>query len=91
MSKKKKTNPRRIPVSKATLRKEVEATKGESVNRTLAIFLTVLCDKFGYGEEELKAVQDGVRNLADSVVRGYVNVDDLMEVLWTEYKIDIHT
>lgn len=89
MGKKKKTNPRRIPVSKATLRKEVEATKGMSIDLAMALFLTVMCDKFGFDQEQLKKVWDEVNSLSQSVVQGYVNIWDLVEVLDTEYGITL--
>lgn len=89
MGKKKKTNPRRIPVSKATLRKEVEATKAMSVDLAIAMFLTVMCDKFDYDEEQLRKVWHEVNSLSDSVAKGYVDINDLMDVLEDEYGIKL--
>lgn len=89
MAKKKRVNPHRRPVNMATVRKVREETKDEAVNLAIALFLTVLCDKFGYDAEKLKAVWDAVNSLSDSVVKGYVNVDDLKTVLREEYGIEI--
>lgn len=89
MAKKKKVNPRRQPVSKATIRKVASEAKDEAVGLAIAMFLTTLCDKFGYDAEKLKAVWDAVNALSDSVVKGYVDVDDLKQVLREEYGIEI--
>ena len=89
MAKKKRVNPRRQPVTKAMVRKVAEDTKEQAVNLAIALFLTVLCDKFGYDADSLKAVWDAVNDLSDSVVKGYVNVEDLKQVLREEYGIEI--
>ncbi|MBP3699150.1 MAG: hypothetical protein J6J01_06705 [Oscillospiraceae bacterium] len=64
--KKKRVNPNRIPVSKATV-----------------------CDKFGYDSDSLQDVWKEVNALSDGVVKGYVNVNDLLQVLDEEYGIMI--
>lgn len=89
MAKKKRVNPHRRPASVATVRKIAEETKGTAVSLAIALFLTVLCDKFGYDADSLKAVWDAVNDLSDSVVKGYVNVQDLKQVLREEYGIEI--
>lgn len=89
MGKKKKTNPRRIPVSKATLRKEVEATKETSIDLAMALFLTVMCDKFGFDAEQLQKVWHEANSLSDGVAKGYVDINDLITVLETEYEIKL--
>ena len=89
MAKKKRVNPNRQPVTKAMVRKVAEDTKEQAVNLAIALFLTVLCDKFGYDADSLKAVWDAVNDLSDSVVKGYVNVEDLKQVLREEYGIEI--
>ena len=93
---KKKTNPRRIPASQADInkvRRELKQAKtevtGDAVSLAISMFLTVLCDKFGYDAESLQAVWAEVNNLSDSVVKGYVNVEDLKQVLREEYGIEI--
>lgn len=89
MAKKKRVNPRRRPVTMATVKRVKEKTKDEAVSLAIAMFLTVLCDKFGYDADSLKAVWDAVNDLSDSVVKGYVNVPDLKQVLREEYGIEI--
>lgn len=86
---KKRVNPNRRPVTMATVRRVKEETKDEAVSLAISMFLTVLCDKFGYDAESLQAVWAAVNELSDSVVKGYVNVEDLKQVLREEYGIEI--
>ena len=89
MAKKKRVNPHRRPASLATVRKIAEDVKGEAVSLAIALFLTVMCDKFGFDAEQLQKVWAEVNDLSDSVVKGYVNVQDLKQVLREEYGIEI--
>lgn len=86
---KKRVNPNRQPVNRAMVRKIAEETKDEAVSLAIALFLTVMCDKFGFDAESLQAVWAEVNDLSDSVVKGYVNVADLKQVLREEYGIEI--
>ena len=81
---KKKVNPRRVPVSKA----ELDATD-LAVETALAMFLTVLRDREGYGPKRLKRVWDGIQDLTDSVTKGYVSLADLKTVLRDEAGIEV--
>ena len=56
MAKKKRVNPHRRPASLATVRKIAEDVKGEAVSLAIALFLTVMCDKFGFDAEQLQKV-----------------------------------
>lgn len=82
---KKKVNPHRQPVTMAQVKRE----RNNVINFTMALFLTVMCDKFGFDVEQLKKVWDEVNCLSDSVAKGYVNIFDLMEVLDSEYGIKL--
>lgn len=86
---KRRVNPHRIPVSKASVKKLQGAITSDAINLSMALFLTVLCDKFGYDSETLKDVWREVNALSDSVAKGYVNVNDLLRVLDGEYDIQI--
>lgn len=87
--KKKRVNPNRIPVSKATVKKLRENITSDAINLAMALFLTTLCDKFGYDSDSLQDVWKEVNALSDGVVKGYVNVNDLLQVLDEEYGIMI--
>ena len=89
MAKKKRVNPHRRPVTMATVNRVKEETKDQAVSLAIALFLTVMCDKFGFDAEQLQKVWAEVNDLSDSVVKGYVNVQDLKQVLREEYGIEI--
>ena len=89
MAKKKRVNPHRRPVTMATVNRVKEETKDQAVSLAIALFLTVMCDKFGFDAEQLQRVWAEVNDLSDSVVKGYVNVQDLKQVLREEYGIEI--
>ena len=72
----KKTNPRNRPVSEA----DVKRAKKQAQD--------VLIDKHGYTHDQIKAVQDDLNYLADSVAKGYVKWNDIAQVLEDEY--DVH-
>lgn len=81
---KKKTDPRRIPCSKADVERAKKDATGEAVSYAWAIMFTVLRDKFGYGPVRLNRIWDEVNKLSDSIIRGYVNVNDLIRTLKDE-------
>lgn len=84
MTKKKKVNPRKKPVTQADLNKAKNAAISEAIEMTWAIFFNVLRDKEGYTTEDLQRVWGEVNNLSDSIVQGYVNVADLKYILKQE-------
>ena len=86
---KRRVNPHRIPVSKASVKKLQGAITSDAINLAMALFLTTLCDKFGYDSDSLQDVWKEVNALSDGVVKGYVNVNDLLRVLDEEYGITI--
>lgn len=47
----------------------------------MLITLTVLHDKFGFGEKRLDRFENEYINLLDSFNKGYITIDDLNEVL----------
>lgn len=85
----KKVNPRRRPATVADVEKARKSARDEAVGYALAMFLTVMRDREGYGAQRLKRVWDGIQDLSDSVARGYVNLDDLVTALKDEAGIEI--
>lgn len=81
---KKKVNPRRVPVTMATVNK----TRDESIHLAMAIFLNVLKD-MGQDNETIKFVWDRVDKLSREVADGRVNLWDFVQVLYDEYGIDL--
>lgn len=82
--KKKRTNPNRIPVSKADLKRASERATNDSIDHAWAIFFSVLRDKENLSNEYLRRIWNGVEELSDSVGKGYVNVADLKNTLKEE-------
>ena len=82
MSKKKKVNPNRIPATKADVEKAKKQAVDEAVSFAWAVFFTVMRDKEGYGTRvRLPRLWARVRDLIDSITKGYVSVADLKEEL----------
>ena len=57
----------------------------------MVLGLTVLHDKFGFGQKRLERYIDEVVALLDSYNKGYINVQDLEQVLLDEVKLKITT
>lgn len=56
---------------------------------TMTIFFSVLCDKHGATDAELRRFWDEVNYLSESIVQGYVSLADLRHTLRTEREIEI--
>ena len=84
---KKKTNPRRQPVTMA----DVKRAKGDAQDKALqaawSIFFTVLRDKEGYTLDDLRRTWEEVEDLSDSIAKGYLDWKDIRQVLEEEYEV----
>lgn len=78
---KKKVNPRHRPATQADVNKAKKTAKNEAMEVTLGIVLTVLRDKKGYDEEEMRSFWNDAQYLSDSILKGYVSIHDLIDVL----------
>lgn len=58
-----------------------------AITATASIFLTVLFDKEGYVQEDIRRIWGEVNELSDSVAKGYVDIRDLRRTLEDEYDI----
>ncbi len=81
-----KTNPRKRPASQADVRRAEAKAVNDAVRMTSAIFLTVLCDKFG-GADYIPDVWREVSKLSEEIKEKRVSVPDLIRMLDTEYNI----
>ena len=79
----KKVNPRRIPASQADIVKAQE----KACHLAMAIFLTVLKDKFNFSNDDIVRAWDEWDSLSESIKKGYVNLKDLTDTLNEEYNI----
>lgn len=84
---KKKINPRRIPATMADVEKAKKEVQDKTICLAWAIFFTVLRDKHGFGKQRLARVWSEVNELSDSIIKGYVNVNDLAKALEVEANI----
>lgn len=84
MAKKKKVNPRKVPVSQSDLMR----VRDESIHLSMAIFLTVLKDDFGFDNDQIALAWDRLDKLSKEVAENRVNLRDLVGVLAEEYNID---
>lgn len=55
----------------------------------MTILFSVLCDKHGATDAELRQFWDEVNYLSESIVQGYVSLADLRHTLRTERGIEI--
>lgn len=81
---KKRTNPRRIPVTRADVERAKAEAVEEAVKLVWSIFFTVLRDKEGYELDGLCRVWDEAEKLSDSISQGYCTASDLRDVLKQE-------
>lgn len=72
-----------------SVREQVAIARDRAVDTTVAIFLTVLCDKEHADAEIIRRVWGEVNALSDEIREGRVNVKDLKRVLWEEYGVGI--
>lgn len=83
---KKKINPRRRPLSEA----DVIRIQDNAVHLAFVIFLTVLKDKFGFSNDDIVKAWYEADKLSEEVLRDeLVKLNDLVDVLRDEYKIDL--
>lgn len=85
MSKKKKVNPRKIPLSQA----DVPKIRDEAIHLAFAIFLTVLKDDMNFDNDQIVYAWERADKLSKSAADGWVNLWDLVGVLKEEYNIDL--
>lgn len=81
---KKKVNPRRKPATYADICIAKKQAQEKAIELTWSIFFTVLCDKEGFGIEDLQRVWAECEDLSDSIAKGYCTVKDLRQILKEE-------
>lgn len=81
---KKKTNPRRQPVTMAEVKRAKTDAEDRALKAAWSIFFTVLRDKEGLTLDDLRRVWGEVEDLSDSIAKGYCTVSDLREILKLE-------
>ncbi len=85
----KKKNPA-VVLKQSDVRNLKKDAANEGIKGALIIFFTVMRDKEGYGIKRLKRIYNAATDLADSLQKGYVKMEDLERVLVEEADIKIH-
>ena len=85
----KRVNPRKRPASQADVTRAKKEAKDKAVEIAWSIFFTVLCDKEGYTQEDLRRIWNEVEDLSDSITKGYCTVKDLRSILHDEMGVDL--
>lgn len=89
MSAGKKINPRRRPASEADIKRAKAAASDQAVKLSLAIFLTVMKDKFDFDNDQLIEAWAAMNKLSEEIAERRVSAWDLVNVLSEEYGIDL--
>ena len=77
--KKKRVNPRRKPATQADVEKAKRQAQTHAINMVWAVFFTALRDKERFGYK--RRVWDEVNYISDSIDKGYIDIDDLVNEL----------
>ena len=89
MSNGKKVNPRRRPASEADMKRARDKATNEAIHLSIAIFLTVLKDKFDFDNESIQRAWREMDKLSEEVAEHRINLNDMVAVLRDEYDIDL--
>lgn len=84
----KRVNPRRRPATMADMEKAKRTIMAEATGHAVAVFLTVLVDKYNM-ENRIGDVWADINKLSEEVNEGRVSVADLEDVLLREYGIRV--
>lgn len=84
MTKKNKVNPRLQMATLADVNKAKKQATVDAMTNCFALVFMALRDKEGWGGKRLFRLYEETINLADSVNKGYVSIDDLVVTLREE-------
>ena len=85
MANKKRVNPNRRPVTQA----DINRARADNISIAWAIVFTVLRDKEGFTPDDIARVWSETEDLADSLLKGYVNINDLQRTLEEESNVHL--
>lgn len=86
---KKKVNPKKRPATQADVNKAKKEAREVAIHTAYAIFFTVLHDKEGWGVKRMARLWEHINDLSESVVQGYVTIQDLEKTLYEEVGIEL--
>ena len=84
----KKKNPC-IHLKQSDVKKLKNDATNIGIRYAMVIFLYVMREKEGFGDKRLKRVYDEMNDVVDSINKGYINLNDLEQVLSLEYDLTI--
>lgn len=88
MSKKKKTNPRKVPRTQADVDAAWEKGVVDGVSYASAMFMNVLLDKFN-ARDYVQEIWREMEKLSESVLEKRVSIPDIKRMLKEEYNIEL--
>lgn len=84
----KKKNPC-IHLKQSDVKKLKNDATNIGIRYAMVIFLYVMREKERFGHKRLKRVYDEMNDVVDSINKGYINLNDLEQVLSLEYDLTI--
>lgn len=84
----KKTNPRKIPRTQEDVDRAYTRGIEDGVSCSSAIFLTVMCDKYDFGDK-IAELWGEINKLSEEVREHRVSLPDLRRVLEDEYGVRV--
>lgn len=85
MAKKKKINPRKVPVSKA----DVEAARVEGCEIMANIVLFLLSNDFAFSHEDINRVHERIELYLRQIIKGQLRYEDVKAALHDEYNVTV--
>ena len=80
----KKVNPKKRRATIADVNKAKKRTEKQSVIAAWAIMFSVMRDKFDWDSDQLQKLWNYVESYSESIIKGYIKIDDLTRVLKEE-------
>lgn len=87
MSKRKRTNPNRIPLTEAHIKRVSKQVYMDALRDSMTIFFTALLDKEGMNLADIQRIYAEAEAVSESVRDGYCTLADLRQVLKEEADI----
>lgn len=85
----KKKSPKSVPRTEQDVERAREEGRNDSVNMAIAIIFTALLDGGFLEPEQIEPAWQKILYLSDSIVKGYVNVPEMLKTLREDYNINV--
>lgn len=82
---KKKINPRKKPVTQYEVKKQTD----KAIRLAIAIVISTVAETDRFTLEEMQELWDKINYKSDSISRGYVKMEDIVQALDEEYGIEV--